>query len=71
MRSYSSVSFYTKGKLVKEINFPNGDVCCANCPYCRQKTVNRRTRTLCTETYEPIENLSDTGRDCPLKFEWK
>ena len=66
----NGVSFYRKGTILIEVNFPDGDVCCAYCFFCRSKTVNSHTRVVCTRSYEELHDVnSRVGEDCILKFE--
>lgn len=69
MMTKCGVGFYIKGKIITEVNFPDGDVCCAYCFYCRSKTVNNHTRVICTRSYEELHNInSGIGEDCELHF---
>lgn len=73
MKDYNGkVLSYKTGVLMKEIHFPNGDVCCENCFYFKSKkgANTGETRSVCTKTFEPINSpVMEIGLDCPLIFE--
>lgn len=69
---YSSVLHYTRGIDQTVIHFPEDQVVCAYCPFCKHKITNGRRRDVCVKTYEPLDNvLNRRGCDCPLIFEEK
>ena len=64
--------FYAVGLDVKRIYFPNGEICCNNCLYKRQKFVNGHINLICIDTYEPLNGIdiyNERGRDCPLEIQ--
>ena len=70
MATKSGVSFYVKGISKTEVNFPDGDICCRWCPYCKSRTIRGHTRVICVKTYEALENIdTQVGEDCVLNFE--
>ena len=61
------VKFYTKGKYTETVYFPENDVCCMHCPFCRGRTGKRHVRHICIKSYEPLVDVGRTrGNDCPL-----
>ena len=62
------VDFYIIGMAQSHVYFPNGQICCRWCRYCRHKDTGQTRRTVCTMTYEPIVDIDARGRDCPLTF---
>ncbi len=69
MRTFKNgVSWYTSGIAKVKINFPEDDICCKWCPFCRSE--NDLERFWCRLTnrmiYNPYIGLSD---DCPIEFE--
>lgn len=73
---------YVIAKHTVPVSFPDGDVCCNNCRYCKRKSglakdedgdsFSRYENHICVLTYEPLA-MSDIcwkiGRLCPLEFE--
>lgn len=63
----NGVSFYTKGVASVVINFPEDEVRCQYCPFCRAE--NELKRFWCRLTNEMLINpFSGTGNNCPIIF---
>ena len=65
----SGVSFYSMGRAVINIAFPEDDICCARCPFCRSETDLKRYWCRLTNKmlYNPFpEGLPD---GCPIIIE--
>ncbi len=62
------VDFYVVGTAETRVHFPNGNVCCRWCPYCKYREANGRRRTICIKTYELLRDMDKRGEDCPLVF---
>ena len=65
------VDFYITGTEIVEVHFPNGDLACQWCPFCKRKTFRGNTRVICVKTYEPLNEIYETrrGDDCPLAIQ--
>lgn len=66
------VRFYAVGIYKRKIWFPNGEICCGNCPLKRQKFVNGHINLICIDTYEPLNDIdiyNERGQDCPLEIQ--
>ena len=44
------VDFYITGTETVEVHFPNGDLACQWCPFCKRKTFRGNTRVICVKT---------------------
>ena len=64
------VDFYITGTETVEVHFPNGDLACQWCPFCKRKTFRGNTRVICVKTYEPLNEIYETrrGDDCPAGY---
>lgn len=62
------VEFYVTATETIAVHFPNGDLSCQWCPFCKHKTAHGNTRVICVKTYESLNEIYSTGRgsDCPL-----
>ena len=56
------VDFYITGTEIVEVHFPNGDLACQWCPFCKRKTFRGNTRVICVKTYEPLNEIYETRR---------
>lgn len=68
MKSFKNgVSWYTDGKAVVDIHFPENDVCCSWCPFCRSENDLNRFWCRLTNTmlYNPFVNIAS---NCPIEF---
>lgn len=66
----SGVRYYTTGIAQVKINFPEGEVCCRWCPFCRSEESLKRY--WCRLTNEMIYNpYAGIGECCPVEFEGK
>ncbi len=66
----SGVRYYTTGIAQVKINFPEGEVCCRWCPFCRSEESLKRY--WCRLTNEMIYNpYAGIGGCCPVEFEGK
>lgn len=65
------VGYYVTGTETVEVHFPNGDLSCQWCPFCKHKTTHGRTRIICVKTYEPLNEIYEIrrGNDCPLAIQ--
>ena len=64
----NGVSYYTSGKAVIPVHFPEDKVCCQYCMFCR--TESELNRFWCRLTNEMIYNPAAGIRDsCPVVFE--
>ena len=64
----SGVKFYTSGKATVKINFPENEVKCHWCPFCRAEEALKRH--WCRLTNDIIYNPeSGLGDNCPIIFE--
>lgn len=63
------VSYYTKGKIVLDVGFPEDAVSCQYCPFCR--TESELKRFWCRLTNEMLPNPFSPylGKKCPIVFE--
>lgn len=60
------VKFYTKGIAVVEIHFPESEVKCTWCRFCRKDDMGRHWCRLTNEMiYNPAAGL---GEECPIVF---
>lgn len=64
----NGVKWYTKGIAEIEINFPENDVTCKWCPFCRSESDLGRfwCRLNNAMLYNPYGGI---GEKCPIKFE--
>ena len=62
------VSFYTWGKAVLAVPFPEDMTRCQWCPYVRNEDSLKRHRCLLTGEYLPFP-FSSRGNECPITFE--
>ncbi len=60
------VGWYTTGKAIITINFPEDAVACFYCPYCRADNMDRRWCRLTGELIYTKDTISDS---CPIVFE--
>lgn len=61
------VAFYTSGKAEIAVHFPENDVRCQWCRFCRRDDMGR---SWCRLTDEMIYNpLAGRGDECPVKIE--
>ena len=65
----NGVSFYTKAKINKTVAFPENEVCCQYCEFCRaEKEIGRYWCRLTNDMlYNPQARV--LPRNCPLEFE--
>ena len=63
------INYYTKGKAVIDVSFPEDAVCCQYCRFCRTETELKRY--WCRLTNEMIYNPFSPyrGEKCPVVFE--
>lgn len=66
--SKRGVDWYQKGVIPLEVNFPNGDIRCQNCPQCRSESELKRfwCRAKNRMIYDPFQ--ADTPEWCPIIF---
>jgi hypothetical protein len=64
----NGVSYYTKGKAIISVNFPEDLTVCQWCPYCRNEDSLKRWRCLLTGEYLVYPFVS-VGNDCPVVLE--
>lgn len=62
----SGVDWYTKGLAVVEVSFPEDDVRCRNCRFCRPE--KEAGRFWCRLTNEIIYNIDAMDGRCPIQF---
>lgn len=66
----TGVSYYTFGTAHIKISFPETQICCRWCPFCRSEESLKRY--WCRLTNEMLYNpYAGLGEDCPVKFEEK
>lgn len=68
----NGVDEYVIGRLIVPVHFPKGFDGCQNCTFKRYRITGGVTRTICSQTYESldeIDRLYERGKDCPLVFE--
>ena len=68
----NGVTEYITGRLIVGVSFPKGVEGCHHCIYKRYRSTSDTTRTICSQTYESLDNidrLHERGKDCPLVFE--
>ena len=64
----NGVSFYTKGIIRLSVNFPENEVKCQYCKFCRPE--GELKRFWCRLTNEMIINpYYGIGKECPIIFE--
>ncbi len=64
----NGVSYYTSGKAIIQINFPEDAVACCWCPFCRAES--ELGRYWCRLTNSMIYNpFSGLAQGCPIQFE--
>lgn len=66
-RRLNGCTVYTTATLVYTASFPNGNVCCDLCDFCRSENAGTRFRCSLTGEILPFHN-KDTGLRCPLDF---
>lgn len=61
------VSFYTTGTATVRVHFPEDDVVCAWCPFCRSDGDLKRAQCRLTNDiiFNPFFGVADT---CPIQF---
>lgn len=65
----NGVRFYTKGYATITVNFPEKEVKCKWCPFCRaERELGRYWCRLTNKMLYDPESY-ELGRDCPLEFE--
>ena len=66
-RFEGGVKYYTTGKAVVVVSFPEDDIKCQWCQFCRGETDLKRYRCRLTNKiiYNPFIGLDD---QCPVKF---
>ena len=64
----SGVKWYTTGQAVVDIYFPEDDICCKWCPFCRSESDLGRfwCRLNNKMIYNPFTGIGD---NCPIDFE--
>ncbi len=62
------VSYYTKGQAVIHINFPENDVCCRWCPFCRSEGDLKRYWCRLTNAMLYNPEYPQLPEECPIKF---
>lgn len=69
-KSDGGVLYYAKGAGTVEVYFPNGELLCQHCRFCRAESDLRRfwCRLTEREIYNPFFGIEGF---CPLKFEEK
>lgn len=69
MKSFKNgVSWYTRGTAIVDVHFPEDDVCCSWCPFCRAE--NDLGRFWCRLTNQMIYNpYTERDDDCPIILE--
>ena len=61
------VRYYTEGKLVLKVPFPEDQIYCRWCPWCRpQRGIDRHR---CEITNEILYNIDFRGDGCPVEME--
>lgn len=61
------VRYYTKGTVTLRVAFPERQICCRWCPWCRsEKEVGRHW---CRLTNEMLYNIDFRGDNCPVEVE--
>lgn len=67
MRSHDGVRYYTHAALLTEVFFPEDEVYCCNCPFCRRG----KKHMSCSVTHQEVTDIyfEGIGSDCPLIFE--
>ncbi|MEG2575775.1 MAG: hypothetical protein RSA41_07065 [Christensenella sp.] len=60
------VRFYTKGTVVLEVPFPEDEVYCRWCPWCRSERESSRHR--CALTNEILYTLDFRSDGCPIEI---
>ena len=67
----SGVGWFTNATL--EVHFPEDDICCAQCPFCKPEYIgNRVDRHWCKANRNNIiyaDVFVERPADCPLKIE--
>lgn len=63
------VRFYTKGIAVVGVAFPENQVCCRWCQFCRAEESMKRH--WCRLTNNVIYNIEALGANCPIQLEGK
>ena len=63
------ISFYTKGKAIIDVSFPEDYICCQYCKFCRTESDLKRfwCRLTGEMIYDPFG--PHRGYDCPIIFE--
>lgn len=64
----NGVGWYTVGRMLTEIYFPEGDVRCCKCRLCRGASIKHKS---CSITNQEVTDVyhEGIGSDCPLEFE--
>ena len=62
----NGVDWYTKGIALVDVSFPENDVCCRNCRFCRPE--KEAGRFWCRLTNEIIYNIDALDERCPIQF---
>ena len=63
----SGVRYYTTGSVTLTVAFPEDQICCRYCPWCRaEKEVGRHW---CRLTNEMLYNINFRGDGCPVAVE--
>lgn len=69
----NGVGWYTSATL--ELHFPQDDVCCAQCPFCKPETIGSRIeRHWCRANRNNLiqaDVFTGVPEDCPLHIERK
>lgn len=63
----NGVSYYTKGIARIEVGFPEDNVCCHWCPWCKAEWGMNRSK--CRLTDEIIYDTEARGQFCPVELE--
>lgn len=64
----NGVKWYATGTAEINVHFPEGDICCKWCPFCRSES--DLGRFWCRLTHNMIYNpYVDISENCPIKFE--
>ena len=66
-RRLNGCTVYTTASYVYTASFPEGNVCCDLCDFCRSENAGTRFRCSATGEILPYHNKS-TGLRCPLNF---
>ena len=61
------VRFYTPALLNEYVHFPENQLMCKWCPYCKQTSV--RDVYMCIVTRDTLYNTDRLGENCPLIIE--